>query len=308
MKSIKKILFYADGAKLEKEALGRAVKLAKGLGACVQVVDVVAKVSTNDTNPAVIKAIDSLQQALIDQRMVVLKALVEEFEKDTEIEAEVVSGKEYVELIRMVSEQGYDLLIKAVNTPSLLSRTFFGEADLKLLRKCPCPVWIMKPSARSGLNKILVAVDPLDADHKHLNQAIVAYADYLAKADGGELTVMGCWSMPFDVSLETRLDQSKLDAIREGIVTQCEGNLTDLVQGLESGSCRVELKQGRADDLIPEFADRNQVDLVLMGTLARVGLPGIIIGNTAEKILHSIKSSVLALKPEGFGYPRVGRA
>jgi nucleotide-binding universal stress UspA family protein len=37
-----------------------------------------------------------------------------------------------------------------------------------------------------------------------------------------------------------------------------------------------------------------------MGTVARSGTSGILIGNTAERILNSIECSVLALKPDSF--------
>ena len=56
-------------------------------------------------------------------------------------------------------------------------------------------------------------------------------------------------------------------------------------------------------DAIPNFIRQNKVDLVVMGTVARSGLSGMIIGNTAEQILSRIECSVLALKPAGFVCP-----
>jgi nucleotide-binding universal stress UspA family protein len=49
-----------------------------------------------------------------------------------------------------------------------------------------------------------------------------------------------------------------------------------------------------------------QADMVVMGTVARTGIPGFITGNTAEMILAQIESSVLAIKPEGFKTPVAG--
>jgi len=37
-------------------------------------------------------------------------------------------------------------------------------------------------------------------------------------------------------------------------------------------------------------------DLVVMGTIARTGIPGFITGNTAESILNQIYCSVLEIK------------
>jgi nucleotide-binding universal stress UspA family protein len=40
-----------------------------------------------------------------------------------------------------------------------------------------------------------------------------------------------------------------------------------------------------------------------MGTVARIGIPGLLIGNTAETILDQLDCSVLAVKPPGFVSP-----
>ncbi len=55
--------------------------------------------------------------------------------------------------------------------------------------------------------------------------------------------------------------------------------------------------------VIPEFVNKNGVDLIVMGTVARAGAAGLMVGNTAERILNSIQCSVLALKPDGFISP-----
>ena len=48
---------------------------------------------------------------------------------------------------------------------------------------------------------------------------------------------------------------------------------------------------------------RLQIGLVVMGTVARKGISGLLMGNTAEAILRSVDCSVLAVKPEGFVTP-----
>jgi nucleotide-binding universal stress UspA family protein len=40
-----------------------------------------------------------------------------------------------------------------------------------------------------------------------------------------------------------------------------------------------------------------------MGTLARAGLRGLLIGNTAERVLDDLDASVIAVKPPGFVSP-----
>jgi nucleotide-binding universal stress UspA family protein len=43
--------------------------------------------------------------------------------------------------------------------------------------------------------------------------------------------------------------------------------------------------------------------MIVMGTLARVGIPGLFIGNTAERALDHVDCDILAIKPKGFVTP-----
>lgn len=63
------------------------------------------------------------------------------------------------------------------------------------------------------------------------------------------------------------------------------------------------LVKGDARKEIPLLAKKIEADLVVMGTVARTGVPGFIMGNTAETILNQIDCSVLAIKPPGFETP-----
>ncbi len=63
------------------------------------------------------------------------------------------------------------------------------------------------------------------------------------------------------------------------------------------------LPKGRARSVIPSLAAELNVDLMVMGTVGRTGIPGLIIGNTDESVLSRIHCSVLAVKPPGFATP-----
>ena len=63
------------------------------------------------------------------------------------------------------------------------------------------------------------------------------------------------------------------------------------------------LLKGWPRDEIPAFAKKVKADLVVMGTVARTGIPGFFMGNTAETILNKLDCSVLAIKPFDFKTP-----
>lgn len=66
---------------------------------------------------------------------------------------------------------------------------------------------------------------------------------------------------------------------------------------------RVHLVRGDPRLRIPKLVRARRADLVVMGTVGRGGLPGMLIGNTAESVLAQVRCAVLALKPRDFQSP-----
>jgi nucleotide-binding universal stress UspA family protein len=61
--------------------------------------------------------------------------------------------------------------------------------------------------------------------------------------------------------------------------------------------------QGKPGQLVPELAEKLEVGLIVMGTVSRTGVAGLLIGNAAERILRQVNCSVLTVKPDGFATP-----
>ena len=87
-------------------------------------------------------------------------------------------------------------------------------------------------------------------------------------------------------------------------------DLTRLAQSFASRGAGLQpaLRRGRPEDVIPEFVVAEGIDLMVMGTVARAGVAGMLIGNTAERVLRKLPCSVLTVKPDGFVSPvhRIG--
>ena len=65
----------------------------------------------------------------------------------------------------------------------------------------------------------------------------------------------------------------------------------------------IHLVKGEPGEVIPQVAEERRPELIVMGTVARIGIPGFFIGDTAERVLASGDGSVLAVKPKGFVTP-----
>lgn len=61
-----------------------------------------------------------------------------------------------------------------------------GPTDLRLVRNCPCPVWLEAPDRDVRWRRILVAIDP-QAEDDDLNNALLEMGASLSKASGGAL-------------------------------------------------------------------------------------------------------------------------
>jgi nucleotide-binding universal stress UspA family protein len=63
------------------------------------------------------------------------------------------------------------------------------------------------------------------------------------------------------------------------------------------------LVRGAPEEVIEAQSRELDADVVVMGTVARTGLSGMFIGNTAENIINSLQRPVIAVKPAGFVSP-----
>ena len=65
----------------------------------------------------------------------------------------------------------------------------------------------------------------------------------------------------------------------------------------------VHLREGGSENVIKQAIADLKIDVVVMGSVARSGIPGLLIGNKAEETLNTINCTVLTVKPDGFVSP-----
>jgi universal stress protein E len=180
---------------------------------------------------------------------------------------------------------------------------------MRLMRKCPCPVWVVKPAHHERYARILAAVDPdPDDDTKDaLNGTIMELATSLAQLEQSELHAVHAWTMYGEYLLRDRgrLPEQQMATWLRKTLDRHELALDRLLRefGVTPLAHRIHLVKGEAALVIPTLADEKQVDLIVMGTVCRTGIAGFFIGNTAEEILQVVDCSVLTVKPEGFVSP-----
>lgn len=71
----------------------------------------------------------------------------------------VLVGKPFLEIIHAVLREGYDLVKMAAQGEDKPNARLFGKTSPHLMQKCPCPIWVMKPTTSRHFSRVLVAVD-----------------------------------------------------------------------------------------------------------------------------------------------------
>lgn len=307
MKRFKNILFLADRDKGLSASLDRAVDIANANGARLTVMDVTTEIGIADYIQRTYSL--DLNAQLKEKRLQFLETLTQRYtDKDIPVYTRVVSGIPFIEVVRAVQRNAYDLVMKVAEHDSGLVSSLFGSTDMHLMRKCPCPVWIDRAGDEPAYHRILAAVDPFDDESGSLQRLILDLATSLSEHEHATLEVMHAWELPGESILANgrgRIPRTELDLLLEATETSHREALDALLSayGLSTGYSNVHLHKGRAAQIISTYAREQEHDLIVMGTLGRAGIAGLFIGNTAEYVLREAQTAVLAVKPNGFVKP-----
>ncbi len=228
-----------------------------------------------------------------------------------DVETLVFSGTPFLHIIRQVLRANYDLVIASADGGASLRNVYFGSTATHLMRKCPSPVWIVKPGQSAQYSSILACVDPKpDGKSAHkMDKMILDLSTSLAEANSAKLHVVHAWEVEGKdrdtISSEVR------DETRDALLHKHEEIHRQRVQELlapyqlDTIDSYLHLPRSTPQNAIVSLVDEENIDLIVMGTVSRTGIPGLIIGNAAETILSVVQCGVLTIKPEGFVTPVV---
>lgn len=301
MKKFSKILYVHEASEKGAEMLQSVVDLARANHAMVTVCDVIEPLPRNLDHFA-----DSLE--LIRRRdLQNFVSVIKTNGVKTDLKLRV--GLRFIEIIREVIEEKHDIVIKLHEIDDLTGQSL-GPTDMHLLRKCPATVWISRSSELIGSGPVLAAidVDPTVQLNEELNHKILDIAGYLAEVNNNPLHIAHAWEIEHESVLRDKRFNLEYERIDEELEQLRAGRETTLAQltghhKLSEENHRLHFRKSSPSELIKAVCWEEKVEIVVMGTIARTGIPGLVIGNTAEKILNSIDSSVITVKPASFVSP-----
>ncbi len=324
MQRFKNILCVLDHKATASTVLQQVKTLIQTNQATVTLMSVIDKPAAGFAlmqKPDVLRALMEQVQA---RRRNDLETWREAYLPDEDADIVVEEGTRFLRLIQKVLRDGHDLVVKCSDANEWDTHRPSSD-DMHLLRKCPCPVLLLRPEAKTPFMQIMATVDVADSDEdlrdsgrvqRELNRCVLDYAVLMAVSEDATLHVASVWdaygenflrygifSQTPDTQIADYVEQSRRECAHrlDGLLDDLRDRVGD--ETMAYLDPQAHLVKGLPYEQIVRLVAEQRADLLVMGTVARTGIPGFIIGNTAEAILTRAPCSVLAVKPEGFVSP-----
>lgn len=309
MKRFKNILYVIDGEISKEDHVSKKVEsLARLNNATVKIVRILDDSYFKSIARNLFDQKDNYEHLIRDQFESETSAFIEhERWQGIPVTSEVLQGKGFISIIQHVLRQGNDLVVKQ---NLRMAGKGADNLALRLLRKCPCPIWLIQPSPSSEFQRILAAVDVTANQEEagHLNRKIVELCHSMAQREKGEAHYLHAWYLRAESMLTSprlKVSVEEIEKIKNGIQKDSEEEFSNLFKDTKINPLpgHVHIREGDTAEVIKRAIERLEIDVLILGTVGRAGIPGLLIGNTAEEIISDISCSLLAVKPDGFVSP-----
>jgi nucleotide-binding universal stress UspA family protein len=307
LKRFKNILYIVESeTSLEDSVATKVISLARINSATVTVVRVI------EDGP-----FEQLSRTFFQKGKQLTSLVIEQAEKDihsfvsssiwngVQVSSEILQGTGFISVIRKVLKDGHDLVIKRGSAPRGVD-----QLAMRLIRKCPCPIWVIQGSASGELRRVLGAIDAASESNetKLLNKKIVELSHSLAQREEGEAHYLYSWYLPSELILQGprfNLSDAEVQQMKEQLEHEGRNNVCRILESaqIEPRHDHIHIKEGKTDEVIEKALKNLQIEVLVLGTIGRSGIPGLLIGNTVEKLLARVQCSVLAVKPDDYESP-----
>ena len=213
-------------------------------------------------------------------------------------------GRLYESIIKVAIKIRADFIFKPMRQHSLVRRVVLTSTDWNLIRFCPYPLLLVSDLEVVHGKPIIAAVDVCsqDANHEELNHIVMEQSLRVAAVLESEVNCVNAWYVNSAVMAAGSVDAApyqiahaqKIDHLNESRV---------LCEKYSIPGDRIFVEEGNAAFIINHIAREIDAGVVVIGTVARRGMSGLFIGNTAEAVLESSTTDVMVVKQAGFECP-----
>ncbi|MGG6135156.1 universal stress protein UspE [Pantoea allii] len=307
MSQYQNILVAIDPQQDDQPALRRAVYLNQLIGGKIKAFLPIYDFSYEMTTLLSPDERTSMRQGVISQRSEWIREQAKAYlDAGVDIDIKVIwHNRPYEAIIQEVLAHQHDLVLKMAHQHDRLEAVIFTPTDWHLLRKCPCPVWMVKDQPWPEGGKALVAVNLASEEPHHdaLNQKLIRETVKLAESvNHTEVHLVGAYPItPINIAIE--LPDFDPSVYNDAIRGQHLVAMKALRQKFAISEEFTHVEKGLPEEVIPELSLHLDAGIVVLGTIGRTGLSAAFLGNTAEQVIDHLRCDLLAIKPDDFVSP-----
>ncbi len=306
------ILVVIDPTTDEQKALKRAIELASKIknNNADSEINITAFFSIFDFSYEMTTILsgderDSMRQMVIKEKQQWLDELISAANPQIDITSKVVwHNRPFEAIINQVLEHKFDLVIKGTHQHDKFKSVVFTPTDWHILRKCPCPVLLVKEHEWPQQGKILAAlnVGSDEEEHLSLNNTITTQAKNISQLIDANVHLVNSYpGTPVNIAIEIpEFDASEYNSAMQKHHKEA---MAQHANSFDVPVANTYVEEGLPESVIENVALRIDAELVILGTVGRTGISAALIGNTAEHVIDQLNCDVLALKPDGYVSP-----
>lgn len=308
-----RMLVPLDGSELAEVVFSYAKELAGRLDMDITLLHV---------SPSSSAAFMPMQKAYIQHAARKLRRQARDVQENTnpkakdsplEVKGELVNGYPPEEIIKYAEENNIDIILMSAHGHSGLRRWNIGSVAGKVLGASHTPVLLVRasedekspPYDKWPSRTLLV---PLDGSE--LAESVLPHVEMLAKQRSDEpvklvlLKISEPPSIPSYYSPEiSGVSLNWGDYVQQETVRRKQGSyeyLADVSARMKEKGIEVETEvmEGKAVDVLVEYASAHPYHLIVMATHGRSGISRLVYGSVAANLLQGATNPILMVKPE----------
>lgn len=283
-----KILFSTDGSEISLFSLENVSKYVKE--ATVDTICVIDWSFLPETMNIEATNYSKAYESIADSILVFAQNAI--IEKGFEVGNKIKTVGSAVEgVLEQIEAEKYDLVLLGSHGKKGLQK-WLGSVSRQVVSNTDAPVFISKKQTAG--KKVLLTVDGSDYSYNAIKRAVDIF-DFSEK----EIHIVSVKENPELLPLEATLDKNWLDDIEKQQKIHAIKAINHAKSLLEKFDLKVQseiILTGNPAQKIIEFANSNDVDLIVMGARSKKDLSSFLLGSVSKRVLENVHSDVLILR------------
>lgn len=282
-----RVLFCTDGSEISLNAIHNASQFLKDA-----VIDPICVIdwsflpaSMNIESEAYPKAYENIADSVLN----FAENLIEE--KGLVVGERVKSFGSPVEgILEQLDKHDYDLILLGSHGKKGIQK-WLGSVSRQVISNTQVPVFISKKRTKD--KKILFAIDGSEQAYNAVKSAVKLF-----KLKDKEISIISVKENPELLPMEATLDRNWLDSIEKQQKIHASKAINKVKVIMEHENILVQneiILTGNPAQQIIDFAEKEKIDLIIMGARTKTDLSKLLLGSVSKRVLENVNCDVLVI-------------